>query len=116
MLRCFDLHDGNLNNRQVGVFTYDTDKKEFTMTVDSNIPLADLPLSLEIRVQKGNFTIEHDEVLTWIRGRICPPGRHNIKEILHDNGLKKYDEFDILMVTMARSDKDELYLVERTTR
>lgn len=109
MLQSFALLDGRLGDRQIGTLTYDTDKKRFEMTID-NIPLADLPISLEARVWKGNRTIDHSETMTWIRERICPPGRHNISEILRDNGLSEYDEYGLLMLTKAKCDKDELYL------
>jgi len=56
--------------------------------------------------------MSNENVMQWIQGRICPPGRHNIREILKDNGLDEYDEFGLLMVTKGRCDKDGLYLVE----
>ena len=83
------------------------------MRVDSCIPLADLPLSLEILVHRGNYALGHEETLGWVRGRICPPGRHNIGEILAGIGLREYDEFKMLEATGAKCDRDELYLVER---
>ena len=71
-----------------------------------------LPLSLEILVHKGNYAPGHDDVLRWVRGRICPPGRHNINEILAGIGLSEYDEFKLLEATGAKCDKDELYMLE----
>jgi hypothetical protein len=67
-------------------------------------------LSLEGFVNRQIYNLSHENVLRWIRGRICPPGRHNIREILKDNGLKEYDEFGLLMLTMAKCDKDDLFL------
>ena len=110
MLRNFVLRDGNLGDRQVGTFAYDTVEKQFTMTIMEDVPKADLPLSIEGFVSRNKYVLSHADVLRWIRGRICPPGRHNIREILRDNGLQEYDEFDLLMVTGAKCDKDELYL------
>jgi hypothetical protein len=112
MSRDFALHDENSGDRQVGTFSYDTERKLFSMHVDSGIPVIDLPLSLEILVHRGNYDIGHDETLRWVRARICPPGRHNIREILSGIGLAEYDEFKILEATAARCDKDGLYLKE----
>ena len=112
MLRSFALHDGALGDMQVGTFTYDTAARQFSMTISKDIPIDDLPLSLEGFVFRGKRELSHEDTLRWIRGRICPPGRHNIREILRDNGLEEYDEFGLLMVTKAACGKDELYLVE----
>ena len=113
MLRNFALNDGALGGLQVGTFSYDTASRRFSMTIDRSIPPENLPLSLEGFALKGKFELPHEDALRWVKGRICPPGRHNIREILRDNGLEEYDEFGLLMATKAKCDKDELYLVER---
>jgi len=112
MLRSFALHDGHSGDNHVGTLTYDTETRVFGMTIDADIPIDDLPLSLEGFAFRGKRELSHEEALRWVTGRICPPGRHNIREILRDNGLEKYNEFGLLMATMAKSDMDELYLVE----
>ena len=110
MLKRFALHDENLGGRRVGTLTYDTARKAFAMDVDPGVPIADLPLSLEILVHRGDYAIGHDWAMRWVRARICPPGRHNIREILAELGLDAYDEFGILAATEARCDKDGLYI------
>ena len=102
MQRCFELHDGALSGIQVGTFMYDTMRRQFAMTITKDIPPGDLPLSLEGFAHRGKHDLSHEETLRWIKGRICPPGRHNIREILRDNGLEEYDEFGLLTVTKAR--------------
>ena len=116
MLRNFALCDGSLGGRQVGTFAYDTAAKQFAMTITEDVPETDLPLSLEGFASRQKHVLSHEDALRWIRGRICPPGRHNIREILRDNGLDEYDEFGLLMVTGARCGKDDLYLVEQEER
>ena len=113
MLRSFELRDGNLGDRKAGTLTYDTAARRFAMTISGNIPADDLPLSLECFTVQGKYELTHEDSLRWLRGRICPPGRHNIREILRDNGLEEYDEFGLLMITKGKCGKDELYLVEQ---
>ena len=113
MLRSFVLYDADLNDKQVGILMYNTDSSQFSMTVDSSIPPEALPLSLELLVSKGNYDINHDDTIRWVRARICPPGRHNIREILSGIGLKEYDEFGIILATEAKCGKDDLYIVEQ---
>ena len=114
MLRNFALCDGNLGGRQVGTFSYDLVARQFAMTIQEDLPKEALPLSLEGFANSGKYELSHEDVLRWIRGRICPPGRHNIREVLKDNGLEEYDEFGLLMTTMAKCGKDDLYLVPLT--
>ena len=115
MLRSFALRDGSLNDEQVGTFSYDTESKQFSMTITDKVAMEMLPLSLEVFVTRQKYALSHENVLRWIQGRICPPGRHNIREILRDNKINEYDEFELLMVTKGRCDKDDLYLVEDAT-
>jgi len=110
MLRNFALCDGDIKNKQVGTFSYDTETEQFSMTIMENVPNDELPLSLEGFANKKKYVLSHEDTMRWIRGRICPPGRHNIREILKDNGLSEYDEFGLLMITKGMCDKDDLYL------
>jgi len=112
MLRSFALHDDNLGGKQVGTFSYNTATKLFAMTIAKDVSIEDLPLSLEGYVNRQRYELSHEDVMRWIRGRICPPGRHNIQEILRDNGLSEYDEFELLMLTNARCGMDDLYLIQ----
>ena len=112
MLRNFALHDRRLGDIRVGSFTYNDANRQFSMAIDKDIPMSALPLSLECFAYRGKYELTHEDTLRWISGRICPPGRHNIREILSDNGLSEYDEFGLLMVTKGACGKDELYLLE----
>jgi len=112
MLKSFALCDGKLDNKRVGTFSCDTERKTFSLRVDNSIPLADLPLSLEMLVHKGDYIFGHEDTLRWVRMRLCPPGRHNIREILSGIGLSEYDEMKMLEASGARCDRDELFIVE----
>ena len=112
MLKNFALHDGNLDNKKVGTLTYDAESREFQMVLDKTVPLDMLPLSLRIFAHRDIYSLNNEHVLKWIKGRIAPPSRHNIKAIMKELEIKEYDEFVLLKETMGRCGKDELYLVE----
>ena len=112
MLRSFAIHDANLNDIQVGMLTYDTGHQQFMIMVDDSVNIDDLPLSLELLVHNENYNIGHDDAIRWVRSRICPPGRHNIREILSEIGIPEYDEFEIIAATEGKCGNDDLYLVE----
>ena len=47
----------------------------------------------------------------WVQQRIVPIDRQNIGEILRDNHLKEYDEYELLTLAMGRCAQDDYYLV-----
>jgi len=111
MLQNFVLCDGDLGDKQVGTFSYDAGSMQYTMTIAKDIAKSDLPLSLEGFVNRNKYDLSHEDALRWVRGRVCPPGRHNMRDILKDNGLREYDEFQLLITNNGKCDKDALYLV-----
>ena len=110
MSKTFVMRDGNQGDAQIGTLTYDQEKQVFSMNVSPDVPLEKLALSLELLVYRFGRNLTHQQVLLWIKGRICPPSRQNIREILKFNNMKEYREFDLLSLTLGRCDKDEVYL------
>ena len=47
----------------------------------------------------------------WVQQRIIPSDRQNIGQILKDNKLDSYDEFDLLMFPNGHCAQDDYYLV-----
>jgi hypothetical protein len=48
--------------------------------------------------------------MRWVRERIIPSSRQNIGHILKANHMKRYNEYDMLMLSGGRSCQDEFYL------
>lgn len=111
-MRNFELID--VGEKVVGTFHYNPETQQYSMAIDPTLDPWSLPMSLYVHAANGRFEVDHDATLRWVRQRICPPSRHNIIEILRKYKLPEYDEFGLLMVTMAHSDKDDLYLREIT--
>lgn len=63
-------------------------------------------------VSNGRYTIDSSFSRLFVRQRIVPQDRQNISQILVDNGLKEYDEFALLMLSMGHCEQDECYLEE----
>lgn len=100
------------DNTRVGTLEYDTEQKEFHVHVSRDVPMSILPGYLLIPAEAGVYDLTPEQSMSFVRHRICPPGRHNIKEILWNIGLKEYDEFGILLYNEARSVVDDMYMVE----
>lgn len=65
-------------------------------------------------IMKGTPKIRGQKALKWIRSRIEPPERPEMPDILKAAGLKRYDEFGLLMFHRGRSVRDKMYLEEIT--
>ncbi len=69
------------------------------------------PMLLDSFVKKGETTVNSYWSKIWVQQRIVPSDRQNLAQILKDNGLKEYDEFQLLMLAMGRCAQDDCYLV-----
>ena len=46
----------------------------------------------------------------WVRERVIPSGRQNIKDILNNHRMKSYDEMRFLEISEGRCSQDSLYI------
>ena len=71
----------------------------------------DTPLILSSFIKKGERTINAYWSRAWVNQRIVPRDRQNIGQILKENDLSDYDEFELLMLANGRCAQDSYYLV-----
>lgn len=60
----------------------------------------------------GRKVIEGDEMQRWIRQRVCPPERQNIRDILKAKKLKNYSMTRILDSNKGHSTHDDFWFEE----
>ena len=96
------------------MFSYDPNTHKISETLlNTKIDSKYVPIMLSMFKDKGYTKIPAEatfEVL--VQGRVVPPGRMNIGEILYACGLKEYDEIDLLLANNGRSTHDDMYLEE----
>lgn len=86
-------------------------EKRFYIELSENADPWETPLLLSSFVKKGETTVNSYWSRMWVQQRIIPTDRQNLGQVLKDNGLKEYDEFDLLMLAMGRCAQDDYYLV-----
>ena len=91
---------------------YDEERKVFSIRIDRNADIQDLPLMLSILAEKGEYETEGKWPLKFVRSRIVPPERQNLGAILKAHGLEFYDELEFLLFDMGRCSNDDYYLEE----
>lgn len=68
------------------------------------------PLLFTSYVKKKIYTIPRDISFLWVKERVIPSGRQNIKDILAQHHMKSYDEMKFLEISEGRCSQDSLYI------
>lgn len=92
---------------------YETPKR-FYIELPENPDPWDTPLLLSSFAKNGVKSINAYWSELWVQQRIVPSDRQNLGQILKDNRLKTYDEYELLMLGMGRCAQDDYYLVPIT--
>lgn len=88
---------------------YETEKR-FYIELPEDADPWETPLILSSFVKKGEKTVNSYWSKLWVSQRIIPSDRQNIGQILRDNKLKSYDEYELLMLSSGRCAQDDYYL------
>ena len=90
------------NQKDLAYLLYYEQEKRFYIELPENADVWETPLLLDSFVKRGETTVNSYWSKIWVQQRIVPTDRQNIGEILRDNHLKEYDEYELLMLAMGR--------------
>ena len=112
-MRIFAIRDETLPSDDVlGYLFYYERAKAFYIELPDEADPWTTPLLLSSFVKRGQRSVSSYWSRLWVQQRIVPQDRQNIGQVLKENGLEEYDEFQLLMLTMGRCAQDECYLEE----
>ena len=112
-MRIFAIMDETLPPDHVlGYLIYYERAKAFYIELPDDADPWATPLLLSSFVKRGQHSVNSYWSRLWVQQRIIPQDRQNIGQILKENGLKEYDEFQLLMLTMGRCAQDDCFLQE----
>ena len=112
-MRIFAIKDESLQrNLILGYLIYYELPKAFYIELPEDADVWETPLLLSSFVKRGQHSVSSYWSRLWVQQRIVPQDRQNIGQVLKENGLKVYDEFQLLMLTMGRCAQDDCYLEE----
>ena len=97
-------------NKIVGILNYDERTKKYTIDIPENVTPEETPFMMSLFLKKGIRTMNSDWSMRWVQSRIIPSSRQNIGEILRVNGMRSYDEHELLLKNEGRSCQDEFYI------
>lgn len=107
-----DDFDIQKNNKAFLVY-YEREKR-FYIELPEEADEWDTPLLLSSFVKRGERTVNSYWSKLWVQQRIVPPDRQNLGQILRDNNLDSYDEFELLILSEGRCAQDSYYLAPVT--
>ena len=112
-MRIFAIRDENLSpETTLGWLIYYERAKAFYIELPEDADPWDTPLLLSSFVKRGQHSVSSYWSRLWVQQRIIPRDRQNIGQVLKENGLMEYDEFQLLMLSMGRCSQDDCYLEE----
>lgn len=112
-MKIFAIRDETIpKDKVIGYLVYYETSKSFYIELPDNADPWETPPIFSSFVNRGIYSIDSSWSRRWVQQRIVPQDRQNIGQILRDNGLKEYDEFSLLMLTMGRCEQDDYYLEE----
>lgn len=114
-MKIFAIRDDNIgkNVDLAYLFYYEKDKN-FYIELPDKADEWETPFMLSSFVKRRMNTLNAYWSRLWVSQRIVPPDRQNLGQILKENGLKEYDEYELLMLANGRCAQDECFLVPIT--
>ena len=111
-MKIFAIRDESASEQKdlAYLFYYEHEKK-FYIELPQGVDPWEMPLLLDSFVKQNETSVNSYWSKIWVQQRIIPAERQNIGEILRDNQLEDYDEYELLMLAMGRCAQDEYYLV-----
>ena len=103
--------DANDTQKDLAYLLYYEQDKRFFIELPEGADSWELPLILDSFMKKNDTTVNSYWSKIWVQQRIVPTDRQNIAEILRDNQIDEYDEYELLMLANGRCAQDDYYLV-----
>ena len=111
-MKIFAIRDEQDNRKKdlAYLFYYERDDR-FCIELPDDADPWETPLILSSFIRRGERTVDDQWSRVWVQQRIVPTDRQNLGQILRDNGLDSYREYELLCLAEGRCAQDSFYLV-----
>lgn len=112
-MRVFEIYDSAHRNREACARLICGDAHDdIHIEIMPNAAAHDLPMMLGLFAQQGQLEVPAKWSRRWVAERVPPQGRQNLGEVLRANGLREYDEIELLARAQGRSSQDDFMIRE----
>ena len=94
------------SGKSIGTLENTDGYKKITFISDADI--RDIPIWFRREYESGILVVDGDNVEHWINGRIPPPYRQDIRDVLRGLGLSHYDAWEIFKRYKGKSVRDNI--------
>ena len=94
--------DSIKKDKDLAYLIYYENEKSFYIEIADDVDEWEVPLILSSYLRIGKKTVDAYHSKLWVQQRIVPPDRQNLGQILKENNLDIYDEFEILKMSKGR--------------
>lgn len=108
-MKIFQIIDEE-NALLVGVLLYYEKSRTCIIELPEYLDEWTAPLLFTSYVKKKIYTIPRDISFLWVKERVIPSGRQNIKAILEHHHMQAYDEMKFLEISEGKCSQDSLYI------
>lgn len=108
-MRAYEIVDGE-TGLAAGILLYFEKDQTWIIELSEQLDEWTAPLLLTKYVKEGIFTIPRETSCLWVRERVIPSGRQNIKAILSRHRMQEYDEMKILEISEGRCSQDSFFI------
>lgn len=114
MIRKFKLVnlDKRYSGEVYGYLSLDTDKDSGELYLLDNYVGLHAGYVLAMYRKSGIKVLKGTRFNTWLSLRVCPSGRHNIKDILKKYNFSSYNATKIYIANGGRNDRDNMVIEE----
>lgn len=96
----------------IGYLFYYDNSKRFYIEISDGLDYWTAPPIIDSFVKKKQNYVDSKWSIAWVRQRIIPPDRQNIGAILKAQGMKEYNEYNLLVFSDGRCAQDECMVEE----
>lgn len=112
-MKIFAIRDEEgVADKNLAFLIYYENAKQFYIEIPDDAELWETPLLIESFLRRGERTVNAYWSRLWVQQRIIPSDRQNLGQILKENNLESYDEFELLMLGGGRCAQDNYYVVQ----
>ena len=100
-MKIFAIRDESADvQKDLAYLIYYEVEKKFYIELPQGADPWETPLLLDSFARENETTVNSYWSKVWVQQRIIPTDRQNIREVLRDNHLEEYDEYELLMLAM----------------
>lgn len=110
-MKIFAIRDDNdISNKDLAYLVCYEKENRFYIEIPEGIDEWEAPLLISSFVERGIKRLDAYWSKLWVKERVIPSDRQNLGDILKDNNMEFYNEYQLLVLAKGRCAQDDYYI------